>query len=227
MAEVIDIPQPNKAALSREHSSLEGGGLSVGPPNNSAKPVVSLKKKSFGQRFKETFIADDIHDVGDFILWDVIVPAIGRTINDAICGASNRIFLGGYSAPQNVTRDRGVTRVAPRTNTNYSSIARGSSSYVNDARPLPTRRGGGFHLNEWQPMSRPVAEQILSEAVDYLEEYHRLTVDDYYQIAEKYVSFDFKVDYTAQSWGWRNLGSAEVVMVQGGAIIRMPNPVAL
>ena len=76
-------------------------------------------------------------------------------------------------------------------------------------------------------MSRPVAEQILSEAVDYLEEYHRLTVDDYYQIAEKYVSFDFKVDYTAQSWGWRNLGSAEVVMVQGGAIIRMPNPVAL
>lgn len=225
MAEVIDIPKPNKAALSREHSSLEAGGEAIVPPAVSDKPVVSLKKKPFGQRLKDTFIAEDVRDVGDFILWDVIIPAIGRTINDAICGASNRIFLGGYSAPQNLERNRGVTRVAPRTN--YSSIARGGGYSPNDPRPAPRRRGNGFHLNEWQPMSRPVAEQILSESLDYLEEYSRISVDEYYQIAEKYVSFDFQVDYTAQSWGWRNLHAAEVVNVPGGAIIRMPNPVAL
>lgn len=227
MAEVIDIPKPNQSALNREHSSLENNGATIAPAKSDAvKPVVGLKNKSFGQRFKETFIAEDIHDVGDFILWDVIVPAIGRTINDAICGASNRIFLGGYSTPQNLERNRGVTTVAPRTG--YSSLARtGANSYrQTETRPIPSRSGNGFHLSEWQPISRPVAEQILSEALDFLDEYQRISVDDYYQIAEKYITFDFKVEYTAQHWGWRNLHSAEIMNVPGGSIIRLPKPIA-
>lgn len=222
MAEIIDIPQPNKAALSREHSSLENGGTQLGPPTTIEKPKVGLKKKSFGQRLKETFIAEDIHDVGDYILWTIIVPAIGRMIDEAICGASHRIFLGGGSAPQNISRNRGVSRVSPRTN--YSSVSSGKA----ESRPLPApHRTGGFHLNEWMPMSRPIAEQILSEAMDYLEEYKRITVNDYYQIAEQYLSFDFDVPYTSQAWGWRNLYSAEVVSVPGGAIIRLPNPIPM
>lgn len=226
MAEVIDIPQPNQASLSREHSSLENGGTPINvkatPIEPNTKQKVGLKKKPFGQRLKETFIAEDIGDVGDYILWTVIVPAIGRMIDEAICGASHKIFLGGGAAPSNIARERGVSRVTTRTN--YSGISSKtttqSSSY---------RNSGGFHLNEWMPVSRPIAEQILSEAADYLEEYGRLTVDGYYEIAEKYLSFDFNPhsNFTAQSWGWKSLSSAEIVSIPGGAIIKLPNPIAL
>lgn len=224
MAEVINVPKPSSSVMTREHSSLDKPVKKEGSEVEHKEAVI-LKKPSFGQRLKETFIATDIQDVGDYIVWDIIVPSIGRLINDAICGASNRIFLGGGSTPSNLSYSRGVTR--PNV-TNYANRSRSQtqSGVVKvETRPIPAQRTrSNFNLNNWGPISRPTAETILSRAVDYLEQYGRITVNDYYEIAEEFLDFDFKLDYTAQNWGWKSLNTAEIVNVTGGSVIKLPNP---
>lgn len=228
MAEVVNIPKaPTVSAAMREHSSLENGGKDIIKNDVEHKEAVILKKQTFGQKLKSTFVAADMHDVGEYILWDIVIPGIGRLINDAICSTSQRIFLGTTQTPSNLNYSKGVTNVVP-----YSSISSASRAFprgvVAETKPLPSPHNTqGFHLNEWGPISRPTAETILSQAVDYIDTYGRLSVNEYYAIAKEYLEFNFTINFTAQNWGWKNLATAQIINQAGGAVIKMPNPVYL
>ena len=235
MAEVIDIPKPPNSNLTREHSSLEDGGKALATKKVEHKEAVILEKKSIAQRFKETFVKEDLSDVGDYILWDIIVPSIGRIINDAICGASNRIFLGGGATHSNLYKDGGVTRVVRN---DYAGVSRNQQRAavreVNGgvAAPRTMKDRNNFHLNEWGPISTDLLNTILSQAIDVVDAYNVITVDEFYDIAQQphevngqvqQLEFDFKVPYTAQNWGWRNLNTAEIIPVGAGkSVLKLP-----
>jgi len=80
MAEVVNIPKVSQSSLTRESSSLSR-------PKQEKPQVktvdfeggVTVKKKSFGDKLKETFIKQDLEDVRDYIIWDIVVPTIART----------------------------------------------------------------------------------------------------------------------------------------------------
>ena len=239
MAEVVDIPKPPNSNLTREHSSLEGGGKPLSTKVVEHKEAVILEQKSMAAKFKETFIKEDLSDVGDYILWEIIIPSIGRIINDAICGASNRIFLGGGAVPSNLYKEGGITRVA---RTDYTARSRSQTRAVREISsgsqvvPASTNRND-FHLNEWGPVSDGLLHAILSKALDVIDAYGVINVEEFYDIAREphevngqiqQLEFDFKVPYTAQKWGWNNLNTAEIIPVGGGkSVLKLPKVISL
>jgi len=223
VAEVVNVPKVNASSLTRETSTLSKPIKKEDKPaieKVELKGAVVKKRPSFFSKLKETFIADDARDVGDYIVWDIIVPTIRRTIRDVIVGSADRIFLG-TSSPNNSSvlyRERGVTRVR----TDYS----GKSTNASKIKPAvetnvrrPTRVN--FHLNEIVFNNYDDASSVLERLVDYLDTYGKVSVDDYFDLVGQ------SSDFTAQDWGWTSLSSATIVNTYGGYFIKLPNPIVI
>lgn len=189
------------------------------------KGDISKRKPSFSERLKTTFIAEDARDVGDYIIWDILIPTVKRTLNDVICGASNRIFLGS-TTPQtsHLYQERGgVTRVIGSEN-RYSSLAR-SSSQKTETRPLPNRRSANmprsnFNIDIFESTDYGDCAMLLDDIVDYLETKKKITVSGYYSLA-----FNSQAPYTSENWGWYSLKSASIERDANGKwFIKLPRP---
>lgn len=224
MAEVVNIPKVSQSSLTRESSSLSR-------PKQEKPQVksvefeggVKVKQKGFGEKLKETFIKQDLEDVRDYIIWDIIVPTIARTINDIICGTSNRIFLGsGYSSSSgNLYRERGVTLVK---RTDYGSVST-RTVQARESRSLPERteqRRSSFSTSDVRFDLRESAEKVLDSMVDYLDVYPFLTVNDFFEMAKAGTP-----PYTVENWGWRQTDIA-MATIEGdarqGYFIKLPSP---
>lgn len=220
MAEVVNVPKVDKASLTRENSSLSGPikqtETKPAIEKIQLKGTVVAKKPGFITKLKETFIADDARDVGDYIIWDILVPTIKRTIRDIIVGSADRVFLGASSpnSSSSLYRERGVTYVK---RTDYSSKSAKPKTQV--AARASTR--SNFHLNEIIFDNYDDAASVLEKMVDYLDTYGKVSVDDYFDL------IGHSSDYTSQNWGWTSLNSATIVNTFGGYFIKLPNPVVI
>lgn len=220
MAEVVNVPKVDKASLTRENSSLSGpikqADAKPAIEKVQLKGTVVAKKPGFIAKLKETFIADDARDVGDYIVWDILVPTIKRTIRDIIVGSADRVFLGSSSpnSSSSLYRERGVTYVK---RTDYSSKSSKPKT------PAVTRAStrANFHLNEIVFDNYDDAASVLEKMVDYLDTYGKVSVDDYFDL------IGHSSDYTSQNWGWTSLNSATIVNTFGGYFIKLPNPVVI
>lgn len=220
MAE-IEIPKvtsPTQSSLTRETSSLAVANTNV--PKIDFKGEVSVKKPSKLDRFKSVFISEDAKDVGTYILWDIVVPTIRRTIRDVIVGSADRIFLGASSpAPSNMYRERGNTYVR---HTDYTRASNRTTVSRTQETPSYARASrSNFHLNDIVFKEREDAEAVLEQLVNYIDTYGRVSVDFYFSI------IGTTTDYTAQNWGWLDLSDAVVQGTIDGYFIRLPNPVVI
>lgn len=223
MAEVVNIPKVPSSSLTRETSSLTKQDRTEEPrpaiEKVQLKGAVVKKQPSFLTKLKETFIADDARDVGYYIVWDILVPTIKRTIRDVIVGSADRVFLGSSSpnTSSSLYRERGVTYVK-RTDYARTSSQNSKRQTKTESRP-PIRTN--FRLNEIVFENYDDAAAVLERLVDYLDTYGKVSVDDYLDLAGQ------SVDYTAQDWGWRSLSSASIVNTFGGYFIKLPNPIVI
>ncbi len=223
MAEVVNIPKVDKSSLTRESSSLSTD-LAIAEKKPSIEKVqlkgtVVEKKPSFITKLRETFIAEDARDVGDYVVWDILVPTIKRTIRDIIVGTADRVFLGSSSpnSSNSLYRERGVTYVKARTD--YASVAKKTSE---SSRPVQrTVNRSNFHLNEIIFDNYDDAAAVLEKMIDYLDTYGKVSVDEYFDM------IGHSADYTAQNWGWKSLSSATIVNTFGGYFIKLPNPIVI
>lgn len=223
MAEVVNVPKIKQSSLTRETSTLSKPIESERPGIEKVelKGTVVTRKPSFISRLKETFIADDARDVGDYIVWDILVPTIKRTIRDIIVGSADRVFLGSSSpnSSSSLYRERGVTYVK---RTDYGAVTRPSRN-KNEQKALPSSRPQyrNFKLNEIIFDNYDDAANVLERMIDYLDTYGKVSVDAYFDLAGQ------SIDYTAQNWGWTSLSSATIVTTFGGYFIKLPNPVVI
>ena len=230
MAEVIKMPKPGakESAMTREKSTLDSvQHVKAEVIPDEEKGVASAPKKSFGQKLKETFIKEDLVDVKEYVLWEIIVPTIGRTINDIICGTSQRIFLGGPSSSSNLYRERGVTYV--RQNRTVSTQ---KTRQKVETRPLPAQmqagRSANFECLDLTFDDYAKTQQAFEQMVDYLDTYGQLSVDEYADILAQHFKGVPQPNYTARNWGWTSLSNATIVNASGGGyFIKMPNPVVI
>ena len=224
MAEVVTIPKPGnnpKSSLSRETSSLVSTQQAEQTEKVKLKGTVVEKKPGFGTRLKETFIAEDARDVGDYIVWDILIPTIKRTIRDIIVGSADRIFLGTSTAPSsssNLYRDRGVTRVR----TDYASRSRSNTTVETRTIPSASIVRSGYRVNDFEFETRDDAEFVWNKLLEHIAEYGKVGVNQYFEMVGK------SSDFTAQRWGWKDLTGAYVVNSTNGTyLLRLPDPVVI
>jgi hypothetical protein len=163
----------------------------------------SLKKRTRGQKFADTFLAEDKDTVKDYILHDVVIPGAKDLLATMLETAMNMFLFGGDSR----RRYSGGSRVYGSTGrTNYST-----TSTINNSRPAV--RANYRDRADYDNIvfeSRSDAQEILAKLLENIDRYGRVSVFDLYDFC------GLNCDYTLKRWGWCDLDMASVGRTNSG-----------
>jgi hypothetical protein len=183
------------------------------------KPIVKgkviRKKKGAFDKFKEAFLGES-ENLGDYILYDVLVPAFRDTISDMGFGVIEKLFgngrsrYGGYYN-NHIVRDRGRSYVS------YNSVSSSNRRNGRDERREVDRGSRARHeFDRIIFTNKGEAEDVLAHLVDMTIEYGEATVRSFYELS------NIESDYTDDNYGWINLRDAYVDRTRDGYIIVFP-----
>lgn len=163
-----------------------------------------LKKK---KTFMETIFGEHAKDVGDYILFDVLIPAAKNTISDII---SNGIEMILYGEPRSDRR-----RDKNRSYVSYTKFYDRDREREHERRePLRSRPRNRF--DDIILDTRPDAEEVLSNLVEIVETYGVASIADLYDLV------GLPGEYTDNKYGWDNLSTAGIQRVRLGYILVLP-----
>jgi hypothetical protein len=169
---------------------------------------VKVQKPSLGRRIRTAFTGDDARGIGDYLLFEVALPAIKTTIYDLITGGANRALFGQGLPPGSANRRPGVV--------NYNQVSNKVQQPAIQANMSATDRAQ-HNFDNIIFSTRQDAERALRRLIEIVDSYDVVAVSDLYEIVNVTGSF---VD---DKWGWFNLAGADIVAVRGGFIIDFPN----
>ena len=165
---------------------------------------VRTKKKSETSKLAEIFIAEDAANVKNYILMDVLVPAIKKAISDIVRDGIDMILYGEASGKRK-----------PGTNSMYVSYNKCSYPREYDRRE-PQRTRGGYNPDDIVLETRGEAEEVLARMDELIDMYGQVSVADLYDLVGK------TCEYTDNKYGWTNIRNAEPVRVRDGYLLKMP-----
>ena len=206
--------KPDYAANSRKAKDAKPEEEEKGPRvERVVKEEAVQRKKPLARRIAENFTGEDIHSVGDWIIFEVIIPATKNLITDVVKEGIERImFPGGSTHPS--TYRTGASRTA------YGS----SSRLVTPSQPpqMNPRARATHDFQDLRLNDRVDAEAALSGLSDCIEEFGWATVKDLYDLVGITSSF---ID---SGWGWTDIRGASVRRLpRGGFLLDLPRPIPL
>lgn len=165
--------------------------------------TVKVKKKSELTKFAEIFLPEDISNIKNYILMDVLVPAIKNTIEDIITNGTRMLLRGEIGV-----RKGSSTASSISYNRYYDQKRYGDSNSVQ------TR--SGYSYNEIILETRGEAEEILTRMDELIDTYGLVRVADLYDLV------GVSGNYTDNKYGWTNIRNAKIVRVRDGYMIELP-----
>ena len=161
------------------------------------------KKKSDVKKFTDTFIAEDITSVKDYILMEVLLPAAKKAISDIVTNGIDMILYGE-------TRSKSKSRESRVSYTKYYDRDRDYD------RPTRTRGRYGYDYDDIILDTRKEAEEVLDRMDDLIDNYGMVSVADLYDLV------GVSGNYTDNKYGWTNLRNADVQRVRDGYLLKLP-----
>lgn len=183
-------------------------------PGRVVSGVVSQRKTPI---LDQIVHSDTARSIWQYIVWDVLVPAVKNTLSDIVTNSLDMALFGSDSRGKRSNRLR---RSNDRTFVSYSEYygQRTGRQFESSER----RIGKGRHrFDEIIFETRDDAETLLGTLVEMIDQYSLATVADFYSAA------GLESQYTDRNYGWESLDRASVRPVRGGFIIEMPKPVLL
>ena len=169
---------------------------------------VRSKKKSDVQKFADVFISEDIVNVKDYILMEVLVPALKKAVSDIVTNGIDMILYGETGK----TKKRSTgSKMSYRDY--YDSDDR-RSSYSQTSRK-------GYSYDDIILDNRGEAEEVLIRMDELIDTYGIASVADLYDLV------GISGDYTDNKYGWTSLRSAQVVRVKDGYLLKLPRVLPL
>lgn len=231
---MAEVPMPSSSSSEKgltvynnsyaAKSSLQQQPVEEKPKlGGSIQGGVSLKRKTPGQRFTETFLNNgDVKTVGQTILLDVIVPALKEMIFSAGRDALS-MFLWGDTRASNKggLKTGGIVR----DYTSYSSSLVSRSS--NRDRVGVSRLEDSPRYNNLVFEVRGDAENILWNMREYINTYDSIQIVRLYELIREQTGVDIPMTAQDAKYGWSNLSQAYVRQVRGGYLLDLPNPIML
>jgi len=161
------------------------------------------KKKSEVKKFADTFIAEDITSVKDYILMEVLLPAAKKAISDIVTNGIDMILYGE-------ARSKSKNRESRVSYTKYYDRDRDYE------RPTRTRGRYGYDYDDIILDTRKEAEEVLDRMDDLIDNYGMVSVADLYDLV------GVSGNYTDNKYGWTNLRNADVQRVRDGYLLKLP-----
>lgn len=174
--------------------------------------VAEQRKRKLGSRVKETFVGGSARGAVEYMLTDVVIPAIQDTLIDAFQGGVERLIRGDNARPR-----RGPTTSYPDLGrVNYQSM---SSSRPPTARPLSQRSRARHDFGEIVIQNRQEAAEVLDRMYDELSRYGEVNVAVLYELT------GIQSTHADHKWGWKSLRGARVAPLRtGGYLLDLPEP---
>lgn len=171
--------------------------------NNVANGASKKKSKSFIQKLIETIIPSDVTSIKDYLILDVFIPTVKRSIVDAV----NLAVFGEVSG-------RNASSRVPAQKVSWRTDYHGMSQ---SPRTTESKRYATYDYDTIIFETKGAAEAVLSELDDVMERYRVVSVLDLYDAA------GLDCDHTANDWGWYDIRTAEAVRTfDGDYVIKMP-----
>lgn len=169
-------------------------------------PVAHAKGTRKRNKFVNSVISEEAGNVKNYILGDVLIPALKKAISDVVTNGIDMILYG---------------------ETGHTSKNRGSKiSYIDYGRSYRDRdrrdyRVASYDYDDLVFETRGEAEIILDNLYEILDRYKVATVADLYDLAGE------RGRYTDNKFGWTDLGTASVVRIRDGYVIKLPRALAI
>lgn len=158
------------------------------------------------RKFADVFISEDINNVKNYILMDVLVPAIKKAVADIVTNGVEMILYGSTSKGRNSSSG---SKVSYR---NYYDSRDDRREYDRGG----SRTRSGLDYDDFVFESRGEAEAVLSQMGDIIERFKYVTVADLYDMVDKVPPF------TANKYGWTSIRNADVVRDRDGYRLKLP-----
>lgn len=208
---------PDNSLKSRKEKQAAQAESSKSTDNNEEKRVEKIvhgtvkKKENKVRKLTDIFIAEDVTNVKDYIIFDVIVPSAKKALYDLTVGAIDMILYGGKGSDnrKRPTADKISYR-------DYSSMSR-----RDDRSYGVNRTASGYNYDDIVLDNRGEAEAVLDRMDEVMETYGLVRVADLYDLA------GVTGDYTDNKYGWTNIRNARIVRVRDGYKIEMPRALPL
>lgn len=190
---------------------------------------VVVKKKSIGQKFKETFVSKDFSSTLSEVATNVAVPALKRVASDVITNFVNGVLFGNQF-PTN----GGFKFNASNWNWgNWNTGTTFGSPYFNYSgvtKPASPPAESAFKYDELIIIPKPgetmqqasvQADMVLKSLNELLDRFKKVRITDYYELCGK------SAPLTYNNYGWTSLAGADKVYIGVGYLIKMPTPILL
>lgn len=174
------------------------------------------RKKSVGRRFIEAFTGEDVQSVGQYVLWDVMIPAAKSMILDAVTTAIERAMYGD-------ARPRSSSSGGYRSGyTSYNRMSKPTSTrYETGWKPREISRSAraAHDFGEILLPDRAAAEEVLTKLTNKIDQYGSATVSDLYSLV------DISGNFTDDQWGWFSAAGFNYRHLPGGTYrLELPSP---
>lgn len=181
-------------------------------------------KHSIWRSVRDEFVSEDAPSVGNYILWDIVIPALKNMISDMGHGAID-IALGTDSRRYRGRSSRGDSYVSYNRMYDDRDYYGGrkrrrrdwDDDYDDDYYPRSRRREEpsdiGFRYKE-------DADDVLEMMISYLERYPEIGVPVAYFYDK--IGRTIPGNFTDEDWGWTDLSRTKVVPHGGRWYIDFP-----
>ena len=175
------------------------------------KPVVTGKvtrqKESTLDKLKKAWFGEDVVNVKDYVIFDVMIPALKATVSDMISNGVEVLLFG---------ETRGKRKKEGKS---YDGYYRRRDDRDRD-RSDRSRVSGSRPYDDILLDSRGEAEEVLSQLSDLAYDYGQASVADLYDL----VGISAKFTDEKYVWYKGDLRSAGVRRVRDGYLLELPRP---
>ena len=175
------------------------------------------RKKSLGHRFRENFVAGDAKSAVDFVIFDVMMPAV----KDAAVEVTSQFFEKLIFGDSRRRRSGSTTpQSGPTGVVSYNRYYMGTPQ--TSPQRVMSRRARATH--DFDDIVLPVrgeAENVIDQMYEVVSQYGRVTVADLYAMV------GVTSTYVDEGWGWVDLRGSGVTRTRDGYLLDLPQPISL
>lgn len=218
MAEA-DVPKPvNYSSNSKKKTPAQSEAPERPLPAQIVAGTVAPARKSLGRKMREQFGGDDAQTVGQYLLFDVVIPATKNLIFDLGREGLQRILFGGTRPSGGFTG----SALSSGLHTNYKAYSSSpATTPKTSVTPMTPEQRAMHDFSGAILQTREQGLDILDVLNNLISDYGACTVNDFYACIGQ------SSDFTQVKYGWKTLAQAQVRHVREGYLLEMPRPIVL
>ena len=223
----IPVPKPNSNPKETPLIRTTEPRTIIKPNSQTNQPEtkgkIYTKEPTFKEKLRRSFMKEDIKSVRDYVLFDVLIPNVKKSVFDMVMGALGQTL--GIQIPKSYSSAFGNSN--NRATSAYRDYTAISSRARDPIRERSTVEYDRYRVRDIIFESKEEALSILELMTDICDANHAVSVFTFFEKAH----IREGNPYTNRRWGWRSLNSVYVTDVECddfesgiGYIIDFPEP---